>query len=137
MRFLKKERGSTVTIMVLGLTLVGVLAVSALTISINMSKSAINSANRARDQLQVREKQVEDTEKQVFNSRFTIYVGETTNTNSIKNLQQSIKASNAVNTDHTVKYTGPESIKTTGKYGVNIKYDNDGYVCEVIVTEIK
>ena len=137
MRVLRKERGATVAIMVFGLTLVGVLAVSALFVSINRSKSAINSANRARNQLQVKEKQVEDTEKQVFNSRFTIYEGETTNTNSIKILQQSIKASNAVNTDHTVKYTGPEDIKTTGKYGVNLKYDNNGYVCEVIVTELK
>ena len=137
MRLLKNERGAVPAIVILELTLIGVVAASVL-VSINLNRSVINYAHSAEDNMeQEAEHLARQFEIEEFNSTFTKYVGETTNTNIIKNLQQSIKASNATNTDHTVKYTGPEDIKVTGKYGVNVKYDNNGYVCEVIVTELK
>lgn len=78
-----------------------------------------------------------------FNGQFTSYAGSNLNAAQISSLISTIKASNAKSDadgeedEYFVKYTGPSSVELRNdkKYKVELKYNNKGLVCEVIVTE--
>lgn len=78
-----------------------------------------------------------------FNGQFTLYAGSNLNAAQISSLISTIKASNAKSDadgeedEYFVKYTGPSSVELRNdkKYKVELKYNNKGLVCEVIVTE--
>ncbi|MCI8621926.1 MAG: hypothetical protein HFJ50_09865 [Clostridia bacterium] len=73
---------------------------------------------------------------QVFNSQFINFIGNQRASTVIR-LIQMINASNYNYDEYQVKYTGPDlrNIATSKTYTVELKYDNTGIVCEVIVTE--
>lgn len=76
---------------------------------------------------------------QTFNSRFTGYEGSDVTAKKIKSLMSDIKMTNATNEgDKFVKITGittVEQLKSNATYTVECKYNDEGYVCEVIITE--
>jgi len=85
---------------------------------------------------------VPSLQEQTFNSRFTAYEGNCS-ASMIKSLITQIRTSNVSNNaegpadENYVLYTGPEAqeIRLKKRYTVELKYNNEGYVCEVIVTE--
>lgn len=76
-----------------------------------------------------------------FNAQFTAYEGANNSAAQIRSLIATIDASNALKRvdseedEGFVKYTGPKSFSTNKQYKVELKYNNEGLVCEVIVTE--
>ena len=78
-----------------------------------------------------------------FNEQFTAYEGANNSATQIRNLISDIDASNAVHgvdseeDEGFVKYTGPKqsTLSINKQYKVELKYNNEGLVCEVIVTE--
>ena len=76
---------------------------------------------------------------QTFNSQFTQYEG-TQKGSTVKNLYQSVQASNAANADgdHIVTWTCAEAmsaIQNSHKYTVDLAYGSDGYVNAITVTK--
>lgn len=86
---------------------------------------------------------IEVSQIEAFNVQFTSYAGRNLKAAHIRDLFATINASNAyykVDSEEDecfVKYTGPKAstFSSNKQYKVELKYNDEGYVCEVIVTE--
>lgn len=82
--------------------------------------------------------QTYDIPKRIFNSNFTPYMGEKQSASQVKLLISAVEASNATNEERQVEIE-PEDINTklkaSKKYSVELEYDDEGYVNEIIITE--
>ena len=74
--------------------------------------------------------------QEIFNSRFTSYEGINIEWRTIRELYTTINHLNATN-ERIVEYIGPKisEINRNSIYTVKLEYDEEGYVCKVIVTE--
>lgn len=78
-----------------------------------------------------------------FNAQFTSYEGSNLKAAHIRALFATINAIHAAHgvdseeDEYFVKYTGPSiaKLRNDKRYKVELKYNDEGYVCEVIVTE--
>ena len=77
------------------------------------------------------------SEVQSYNVQFTPYEGSKMSSEQIRSLISTINASNVSNSEHFVQYTGPEisELEKEYTYSVELKFNNEGYVCEVIVKQ--
>lgn len=75
-------------------------------------------------------------EREIFNARFNSYAGNNMEGTIIRQLHTTINHSNATY-ERVVEYIGPDKseIRIGRQYNVKLEYDEEGYVCKVIVTE--
>ena len=75
-------------------------------------------------------------EMENFNAKFNSYTGNNIEGTIIRQLYNTINHSNATY-ERVIEYIGPNiiEIRPSRKYNVEIEYNEEGYVCKVIVTE--
>ena len=78
-----------------------------------------------------------DDKIQSFNSKFTMYEGESRKGSEIKNLFSAVEASNIVDAEHKVTLSGvsEENIELTKEYTVSLQKDTAGYVNQITIKE--
>lgn len=93
----------------------------------------IEQLNNTKNEIQVEKKSDYEIPKQ---PSFTMYEGNNEKGPQVKSLINMINQSN-IESEEYVQYTGPKAseIKSTKTYTVELQYNEEGYVCEVIVTE--
>lgn len=119
--------------------------------SINMldgefvENETINQANEKNNETSKNEQNnLEESEKEVFNETFLVYEGENIRGTDVKRLVQLVIANNMAEEEKQIEITGdlkvineelPDNIQTTQNYKVSCKYDDDGYINEIEITE--
>lgn len=78
------------------------------------------------------------TDQQSINNKFLKYESASLKGSAVKSLKNEIITFNSdLSNPTSVKYTGPETSKIdlNKKYSIQFKYNDEGYVCEAIITE--
>ena len=155
MKKFKSERGAVPPIVILNLTVM-----MAVVTSVFISATLVTNTKRVTQKIEDTEQKLEtpeneiynytsknneinnttssninnDLEKEAFNAQFKVYEGDELTAQQVKTLESTIQASNATNTEHNVRYEEP-TVNVTKTYNVELEYDDDDYVCEIVVTE--
>lgn len=72
---------------------------------------------------------------ETFNSIYLSYEGTEQGASQIRSLISTVKANNATNEEHQISMQEPDILSSSAKYFVELEYDSDGYVNNIIVTE--
>lgn len=76
-----------------------------------------------------------EMETRAFNSNLIPYEGDNQGANQVISLISIVKKSNESELEHQIELIKPEKIENSKKYCVELKYDEEKYINEIIITE--